>query len=186
MQFVYALYIYAKDLVKIWLGGSFQVTDMRDSGIVDQNLYSPLLKHFVECDSYALLLGNVAAVGLRVAAGGHDLACNRRSCIFIDVEHADACSAASKSLRNCPPDAAGTASHHRQLAIQAERVGKTGQKMPPSSYACTLTNTETYLDCSFRMRSSIAKALCASASSGANASAVCNSFSASPMLPVRP
>jgi hypothetical protein len=35
-------------------------------------------------------------------------------------------------LRNCPPDAAGTAGHHRQLAIQAERVGKTSQKMPPS------------------------------------------------------
>jgi len=85
----------------------------------------------VECGSYALLLGNVAPVGLRVGAGGHDLACNRLSGIFINIEHADTRSAAGKSLRNCASDAAGTAGNHRNFAIQSEGVGMTCQKMPP-------------------------------------------------------
>ena len=178
---VNALYVHAKNLIEIVFSSSFQVADMRNSGVVDQNMHTPLLENLTEGCIDTFRLRDVAVVGLGVATLGDDPACHLGSCLFVDVEHADAGAITGKALRHRAPDAAGAASHHRQLAVQAERIGITRQKMPPSFYAFT----SAYLDCSFAMRSNIAKAFCASASSGANASAVCNSFSASPILPVR-
>jgi hypothetical protein len=119
-----------------------------------------------------MLSGYVAAIGLRIPALRQDFGADPLGCLFVYIQQPDAGSAAGKPLGDRAPDAAARSCYYGEFA----------SKGPP----VRIEAAQIYLTCSSGVRSRTAKAFCASVSLGANCRAVCNSFFASPIFPVRP
>jgi hypothetical protein len=106
---------------------------VRNSGVVHQDVNTPLLKYFVKSCLNTIALGHVTAKAFRVAATGCDFACNRFGSVLVDVHDADPGSAAGKPLSDCAADAATASRNHGKFAVELKKVRITLQKRPPVS-----------------------------------------------------
>src|SRR5580692_80936 len=119
---VHALYVYGVDSVKIGFRSTIQAAHVGNSGVIHQDVNPSLLKYFIENCVNTSVLGDVAAVGLRVRAIGCDFAGNRIGSVLVDVQHTDAGSATGKSLSDRAADAASPSRNHGKFAVEAKRV----------------------------------------------------------------
>jgi hypothetical protein len=119
---VYTFYIDRENFVEILLRGAFQIADVGDPRIVNQNVKAAILEYLMERGVDGLVLGYIAAKGFRVSAGGPNFGGDALGSFLVDVEQAYAGTAGGKSLRNRAPYAACRPGNCRELAIQAKRV----------------------------------------------------------------
>jgi len=119
---VHALNIHTENLVKVLFRGALQVADMRDSGVVHQDVDGPFLGDLVEYRFHVVLAGHVAVVGFRVSPGSDDFVDDSLGGSLVDVQHADAGATVGKSLRNRTPDAARSPRDYGKFAVEAKSV----------------------------------------------------------------
>ena len=118
-----------------------QVSDMGDSGIVDQDIDMPFLGDFLKYGVHTRLQHDIAGIGLSVAAIGGDFRRDGLDSGPIDVQEPDARPAISEAQRNCASNAAARAGHDREVAVEAKRMRVRFQRKPPVPTR--------YLDCSW-------------------------------------
>jgi len=82
----------------------------------------PALEDLVERGIHVVLLGHVAAIGLRIPTAREDLGPDRLGRLFVYVQQTDAGSAAGKPLGNRAPDAATRSGDYGEFAIEAKRM----------------------------------------------------------------
>src|SRR5436305_12828503 len=116
------------------LGGGFDITDMRDAGIICQNMDGLALRYFVQKRSDLGLIGDVAPIRSRVSSHAGNLGGDPDSILFVDVENAN-CGAVCGELE-CDGStyAAAAAGNDGGLAIEPEFAGlacRIGQSETP-------------------------------------------------------
>ncbi len=85
-------------------------------------MYVPVLEDLVERGIHVVLLGYVAAIGLRVPAPRQDFGPDRLGGLFVYIQQPNAGSAAGKPLGNRAPDAAARSCDYGEFAIEAKRM----------------------------------------------------------------
>jgi hypothetical protein len=119
---IHALYIYAINFVKVGFRSSFKIPDVRDSGVVDQDIYVAMLKYLVESGSRILLNRNVATICLRVSTGLRDLEYYGLGRRLVDIEHVDASTGLGEGCRDRPSNTARAPGYYGDLVSQTLRV----------------------------------------------------------------
>ena len=131
---VITLHIHAEHAIEILLGGGFDITYMRNAGIIYQNMDGLALRYFVQKRSDLGLIGDVAPIRSRVSPQAGNLGGDRDPILFIDVENAN-CSAVCGELE-CDGStyAAAAAGNDGGPAIEPEFAGlacRIGQSETP-------------------------------------------------------
>lgn len=108
------LHIDAKDAIEILLGCVFEFADVRDAGVVDENVDAAFAGQLLKDREDALHLRNVASVGGRAAVA--DFARGLLGFRGIHVEDADDSAARGKALGNREADATGGAGNDGNFA----------------------------------------------------------------------
>jgi hypothetical protein len=119
---VNAFYVNAKKAIEICFGGRLDGPDMGDAGIVHENVQAFLARELVEDFLGARLVGNVACIGLRIAAGCGNFVGGGITRFFIKVQNADGRALLKEALRDGAADSAASASNDGDFAIEAERI----------------------------------------------------------------
>ena len=131
---VITLHIHAEHTIEILLGGSFDITDMRNASIIYQNMDGLALRYFVQKRSDLGLIGHVAPIRSRVSSQAGNLGGDRNSILFVDVENTN-CGAVCGELE-CDGSAAAAAAagNDGSFAIEPEfarLVCRIGQSETP-------------------------------------------------------
>ena len=130
---VITLHIHAEHAIEILLGSGFDVTDMRNSGVIYQNMDGLALRYFFQNRSDLGLIGDVAPIRSRLSSQAGNLGGDRDSILFVDVENAN-CGAVCGELE-CDGStyAAAAAGNDGGPAIEPEFAG----------LACRIDQSET-------------------------------------------
>ena len=130
---VITLHIHAEHAIEILLGSGFDITDMRNAGVIYQNMDGLALRYFVQNRSDLGLIGDVAPIRSRLSSQAGNLGGDRDSILFVDVENAN-CGAVCGELE-CDGStyAAAAAGNDGGPAIEPEFAG----------LACRIDQSET-------------------------------------------
>jgi hypothetical protein len=131
---VITLHIHAEHAIEVLLCSGFDITDMRNAGVIYQNMDGLALRYFVQKRSDLGLIGHVAPIRSRLSSQAGNLGCDRDSILFVDVENAD-CGAVCGELE-CDGStyAAAAAGNDGGPAIEPEFAGlacRIGQSETP-------------------------------------------------------
>ena len=120
---VITLHVHAEHAIEILLGGGFDITDMRNAGVIYQNMDGLALRYFVQNRSDLGLIGDVAPIRSRLSSQAGNLGGDRDSILFVDVENAN-CGAVCGELE-CDGStyAAAGAGNNGGPAIEPEFAG---------------------------------------------------------------
>jgi len=124
-----AFHVYAKNAVEIFFGGGFDGTDVRDSGVVDENRKAVAFKKLIKEGVDLLTVGDIAMVRRGVPAGGSDLLAGGLGVVKVDIEDAERGSMGSEFAGDGAADAAATAGDDGNSAIEAECGGISGWRV---------------------------------------------------------
>jgi hypothetical protein len=114
---VEAFDVHANDAVEILLGGALNRSDVRDAGVVDQNLHSVATKQFFKCSLYRFLVRYIANVSGRGAASRGDLQARLGRARLVYVQYANHCAVRRELQSNGPPDTTAAAGDHSYFAV---------------------------------------------------------------------
>src|SRR5450432_2126727 len=117
-----ALHIDALHAIKILFADTLGVADVRDPGVVHQNVNASLPRDFAECRLNLLLIAHIASVCGCSPTHAGDLCGNPFGVFQTNVEDTDHRPVGSELQRNRAADAAAAASDHRRLSVQPEFV----------------------------------------------------------------
>jgi hypothetical protein len=122
---VETLDVHSKEVIEIFRGRAFDRSDVRDTGIVDEDVNLFLAEDLLESDVHKPLVGHVAQVEGSVATGVSDApaGCGRRG--FVDIQNANRRALSRESESNRLTDAAATARDDGDLTVEPEssRIG---------------------------------------------------------------
>jgi hypothetical protein len=117
---VEAFDVNSNDAIKVFLGRTLDRADMRDAGVIDEDVNALVLEQLLELGFHFRLLRHIASVrGCSAASGGDS--CARCGCgEFIYVQNSNHGAARRESQSNGLPNAAAAASDQGDFAIQPE------------------------------------------------------------------
>ena len=163
---VHTLDVDAKDSLEILFAGGLELADVRDAGIVDQNVDGIASPNLAKDVLNLLLTRDVAQVPLRRASVVANLCGDPLSVRGVDFQNMDARASLGKAKRNGFPDAARPTGNDRGFAVESKQLriiaveiqSETplfqGMKSSwPSSSALVFTSPLAILIISSRMRS---------------------------------
>jgi hypothetical protein len=86
---VEAFDVHLHNTIEIFFGRALDRADVRNSGIVNQDMDALMVEQFSELRLHILLVGYIAKVGGGGAASGCDLLARRTSGRFVNIEYAN-------------------------------------------------------------------------------------------------
>ena len=113
-----AFYIDAEEPVEILFGSSLDGSDVRDSGVIHQDVNALLGEHLLKCFPHLPLVRDIARVDGRLAASTGDQLGGRFRLLRVDVRDSNACAVCRKAHGNGLSNAAAGTGNDGYLAIQ--------------------------------------------------------------------
>jgi hypothetical protein len=120
---VITLHIHAEHAIEILLGGGFDIADMRNAGIIYQNVDALALRDFVEERRDLGLIGNVTGICSCVASlasRAGNLGGDREPILFVDIKNTNCGAVCGEFEGDGSTDAAAAAGNDGGLAIEPE------------------------------------------------------------------
>jgi len=117
---VIALDVDAHDAVKVGLGGGFDIADVRDAGVVDEDVDAVFLENFVEGLLDGGLVGDVASERRRAAPGLLDFGGDFFGSGEVEIEDEDGGSSGSEAESNGAANAAACTGDRGNFAFESE------------------------------------------------------------------
>jgi hypothetical protein len=118
-----AFHIDAKEPVEILFGGALHGSDMRDPGVVHQDVDTLLGEHLLKCFTDLPLIRNVAGMDGGVPASLGDLFRGRLRLFRVDVRDSNRGAVGRETRGNGLPNAAAATRNDGYFAIQTEISG---------------------------------------------------------------
>lgn len=112
----------AKKAVEVSFGSSFDCSDVRDASIVHKNVHALISREFIEDFLGARLIGNVAGVDFRIAAGCGDLLCRDVGRFFVEIENPDSRALLDETLRDGAADAAARTGDDGDFSVETKNI----------------------------------------------------------------
>jgi hypothetical protein len=130
---VKALHVDVEDAVEIRLGRFFQIGDLRDAGVVDEDVDAFRGRELPECFCYGCVTRDVALLSFRVAARYRDFPRGALGGFEIDIENSDSCACLRESLCDGFANTAAAAGDDGRFSIETKGVlrGCGGQSETP-------------------------------------------------------
>ena len=125
-----AFYIDAKEAVEIFFRGGLDGSNMRDPGVVHQDVDALLGEHLLKCFADLPLVRDIAAMDSRVATSGSD---QFRGCfrlLRVDIRDSNGSAVSSKTQSDGLSNAAACAGNDGYFAIQPEIAGAAQRETP--------------------------------------------------------
>ena len=117
---VVTLYVYLEDSIKVFFSSGFNVPDVRNSCIVNENMHGTALSEFIEQLLYIGLLRNIGDVSAGVAPGSGDFILHCRRVALIEVENANRGTRRCELKRDRLSDTAAAAGDDSGFAVEPE------------------------------------------------------------------
>ena len=128
---VEAIDVDAKDAVQILLAGRFDVANVRNAGVIHEDVDSADLCDVIQLPVYARLIGYITCVMSRVSAGFGDFGAHRRRVVFVAVENANRSARDCELQRDSAPNAAARTRNDGGLAVKTELAATRAQSDTP-------------------------------------------------------
>jgi hypothetical protein len=109
-------YVYPHDTVEIFLAGSVNGSDVRDSRVIHQNVDALVPEDFVECLADLSLIRNITGISGHVSAGASNLLAGRRSVLLAEIQNANLRAVSRKLQCDGLSDAAAAAGNKSEFA----------------------------------------------------------------------
>lgn len=131
---VEAFDVNAEDTIEIFRRCALDGADVRDAGIVDENVQAVAVEDLLEDRFYCGVIANVAAVWGSVAVLGRDLVAGFGCGFFVEIEDVNGRAVGGKFECDGAADAAARAGDEGSLAIESKLAGvgeRSGQRDTP-------------------------------------------------------
>lgn len=115
-----ALYVDAEEAVEIVFGGGFELADVRDAGVVDEDVKRADLGEVTEYFVGLGLVGNVAGVGGGVSACDDDFLDGGDGGFFVNIDSTNGGTRSGEAQGDGATDATARAGDAGNFAIESE------------------------------------------------------------------
>jgi hypothetical protein len=119
---VKALHIDAVDPVEIFFCRILQFANVRNTGIIDQDVDARFFEDRLQYHFYIGLACDVALMGVRLAPSLCYFSSYRCRLCLIGIENVDRSTILREGFRDCPANATGTAGNDGGLAVEPECI----------------------------------------------------------------
>jgi len=127
------LHIYPQHAIKVRLGCALRVADVRNAGIIYQNVDAIMPENFREPGDYFCLISNVAGVRRSSASGARNFSRDGFGIFCADIENVGRGAIDREFVRNRAANSTPPASNDCRLPVQAKLAALifTGQRETP-------------------------------------------------------